>query len=53
MISSSHSQWDIRTASVVNKVQLDSKVTNMELSSDLESLVVTYDKTIAFYNPEK
>ena len=48
-----HSQWDIRTTSPVKKVELESTVTSMELSTDLEVLVVTYGKTVAFYNPKR
>eukprot|EP00795_Rhopilema_esculentum_P005112 gene5112-232_t len=44
------SQWDVRSGSMVQQIQVDSKVTNMELSQDI--LIVTYGKTTAFYDPE-
>lgn len=47
------SQWDVRTLSIANKVELDSSITNMQLSSDLEVLTVSYGKTVSFYNPER
>jgi len=46
------SKWDVRTSTVVKKVDFESTVTSMELSADLDVLVVTYGKTVAFYNPE-
>ena len=43
----------MRTSAVVKKVDFESTVTSMELSTDLDVLVVTYGKTVAFYNPER
>eukprot|EP00794_Sanderia_malayensis_P012654 gene12654-13954_t len=44
-------QWDIRSLTVVNRLNVGSNITDMELSCDGQILTVTFGKTVAFYNP--
>lgn len=45
--------WDTRNMTEVKKVDLPQSVTSMVLSKDGSILVVTYDRTISFWNPER
>ena len=45
--------WDTRNMTEVKKVDIPQSVTSMVLSKDGSVLVVTYDRTISFWNPER
>lgn len=43
-------KWDTSTKSEVQQVKLDSAVTDIEISSDSETLLVTNNKTVSIYD---
>ena len=45
--------WDTRTMSEVKKVDLPNSVSSMVLSKDGSVLVVSYAKTISFWDTER
>ncbi|PFX31549.1 Serine-threonine kinase receptor-associated protein [Stylophora pistillata] len=45
--------WDTRNMTEVKKVEIPQSVTSMVLSKDGSILVVTYDRTISFWDPDR